>query len=63
MQQRYLSEREVSKITGFALQTLRNHRHVSLGIPYLVIGKRSIRYLPADVTAYMERTRISPEGN
>jgi hypothetical protein len=59
----YLTEKQVSVITGFALQTLRNHRHVSSGIPYLVVGKRAIRYRPQDVTEFMEKTRIEPEGN
>ena len=61
-QQKYLNERQVSEITGFAVQTLRNHRFQSVGIPYLVVGKRAIRYRPADVQAYMEKCRINPEG-
>ena len=58
----YLTEKATAELTGFAVQTLRNHRHESRGIPYLVVGQRSIRYRPADVTEYMERTRIEPEG-
>ena len=58
----YLTEKEVSAQTRFSIQTLRNHRHESRGIPYLKIN-RSIRYRPADVTEYMEKTRIDPESN
>ena len=58
----YLTEKQVAGITNFAIQTLRNHRMDSRGIPYLKIG-RSIRYRPQDVTKYMERTRIEPEAN
>jgi len=58
---KYLTEKDVSEITGFALQTLRNHRHFSKGIPYLKIN-RSIRYRPEDIEAYMERCRIEPEA-
>jgi hypothetical protein len=61
-EQKYLTEREVSEITGFAVQTLRNHRFQSAGIPYLVCGKRSIRYLPQDVEEFMESVRIDPQG-
>ena len=57
---KYLTEKDVSQITGFALQTLRNHRHVSQGIPYLKIN-RSIRYRENDVINYMERVVVNPE--
>jgi hypothetical protein len=60
--ERYLTETATANITGFAVQTLRNHRHESKGIPYLKIG-RSIRYRPADVAGYMEKTLIIPEAN
>lgn len=54
---RYLNEQEVSHITGFALSTLRNHRHHRKGIPYLKCG-RAIRYSLGDVLSYMESRRI-----
>lgn len=55
----YLTEVEVSEITRLKLPTLRNHRHLSRGIPYIKIG-RSVRYDPADVEAYMQKNRIVP---
>jgi len=55
----YLKEQEVSEITGLAVQTLRNQRHVRKGIPYLKIGARSIMYKTADVVSFMERHRIA----
>jgi hypothetical protein len=57
----YLTEKEVSRATKFSIQTLRNHRHESKGIPYLKIN-RSVRYRPVDVQAYMERVFVNPEG-
>jgi len=57
--QEYLTEKDVSKSTKFSLQTLRNHRHESRGIPYLKIN-RSIRYRARDVQEYMERVLINP---
>jgi hypothetical protein len=57
----YLTEKQVAGITNFAIQTLRNHRQDSRGIPYLKVG-RSVRYRPADVKSYMEKVLIDPEG-
>ena len=50
---KFLTPREVSEITGFALQTLANHRLNRRGIPYSKIGGGesggTIRYALADV--------------
>ena len=56
----YLSEKEVSSLTGFALSTLRNKRFAREGIPYLKIG-RAVRYKRQDVIQYMENHRIDFE--
>ena len=55
----YLNEVEVAAITGRAVSTLRNERHLRRGLPYLKIGKRSIRYKTVDIIATMESRRIS----
>lgn len=57
----FINEKVVSEITGLKLPTLRNHRFLCKGLPYVKIG-RSIRYDPADVYAYMEKHRIDPEA-
>ena len=57
----YLNEREAAELTGRALSTLRNERHLRRGIPYLKVGGRTIRYKISDVLAYMEKQRIAPE--
>jgi hypothetical protein len=57
---RYLTEREVSKITGFAVQTLRNDRYMGRGIPYIKRG-HSVRYSSTDVFEYMENGKIKTE--
>jgi hypothetical protein len=59
---RYVNERVVSKITGLALQTLRNHRFQKRGIPYSRIG-RSIRYSMEDIINFMERRKIQTEDS
>lgn len=53
----YLTEKEVSQMTKFALPTLRNYRHQGKGPSYVKIG-RSVRYLMADVLKFMEEGRV-----
>lgn len=57
----YLNEKQVSEMTGRALSTLRNDRHLRRGMPYLKIGK-SIRYSQSDVITWMEERKITPEN-
>ena len=57
---RYLNEQEVSVITGFKLPTLRNHRHLRKGIPWIKAGS-SIKYDPEDVESYMQSHRVDPD--
>lgn len=53
----YLKEKEVSKMTGLALPTLRNHRSQGLGLPYIKVG-RAVRYSEKDVIDYFESHKI-----
>jgi hypothetical protein len=57
--QRYIDEREVSRIIGRGLQTLRNDRCKGRGLPYIKFG-RQVRYLESEVIAAMEARRIEP---
>jgi len=57
----YLNEKETAVLTNRALATLRNDRHLRRGIPYLKVGKRSVRYKLDDAIAFMETRRISFE--
>ncbi len=54
----YLTEKAVSEMTGRALSTLRNDRCQGRGLPYIVMGVRSIRYDLADVKRYMESRKV-----
>ena len=58
---RYIDEREVARITGRAVQSLRNDRFVGKGFPYVKVG-RSVRYNLAEVLEWMERHRVTPGG-
>jgi excisionase family DNA binding protein len=57
MQQQYLTEKQVSELTGLALSTLRNDRAQDRRIPYLKIGK-SVRYDVADLKNFLESCKI-----
>ena len=58
---KYLKEEEVSRLTGVALSSLRNSRHLKRGIPYCKIG-RSVRYCWQDIVDFMERCKIATEN-
>ena len=57
---RYLNEREVSELTGIAVQTLRNQRASKNPdmIPYIRIGKKLIRYDSRDVHEFMDAHKV-----
>lgn len=57
MIKKYISEKEVSAITGRALQSLRNDRFKGRGFPYYKIGK-SVRYEEEAVIAIMEKSKV-----
>ncbi len=59
MKKPFINEKEAAAITGRALSTFRNDRHMRRGIPYLKVGRRTIRYRLVDVIAFMEATRIT----
>ena len=57
---RYINEREVSRIRGAALQTLRNERAAGKGIPFYRFG-RSVRYRFDEVISWLEAHRVPPK--
>jgi hypothetical protein len=59
----FLNEKETAELTGRALSTLRNERHLRRGIPYLKVSRRTIRYKLDDVLLFMQALRISFDDN
>ena len=53
----YINEKQVSKLTSFALSTLRNGRSNNKLFPFYKVG-RSVRYKLEDVINFMEQHRI-----
>jgi predicted DNA-binding transcriptional regulator AlpA len=60
---KYLTEKQVSELTGLALPTLRNDRFLGRRLPYVKFGK-AVRYNEADVVGFMEdhKIRTSNDG-
>ncbi len=58
---RLMTDIEVAKVKKCSVQTLRNNRHLGVGLPYIRDG-RSIRYAPSDVAADILKGRIDPEA-
>lgn len=48
-----LDEKEVAATLGIAPGTLRNWRSLRIGIPYVKLGKRAVRYRRADVDVFV----------
>ena len=63
MEQRYITGREVAKLTGLSVSTLNKARSwktgAAAGLAYVKIG-RSVRYALADVEAFMSANRVNP---
>ena len=57
MSKRYINEKELSAMTGRALQTLRNDRFNGRGFPYIKLGK-SVRYDQEVAIAIMEQSKV-----
>ncbi len=63
--QTLITEKKLSELTGLALQTIRNQRHLRRGFPYYRLGngkRAAIRYTIEDVQGYLDQRRIDPEG-
>jgi hypothetical protein len=57
MPKRYITEKQLSDMTGRALQTLRNDRFNGRGFPYIKLGK-SVRYDEEVAIAIMEQSKV-----
>jgi hypothetical protein len=60
-QDRYVNDVEAAEILSASPQTLRNWRHLGRGPIYRKKG-RMVRYLLADLHAFMNAGRIDPEA-
>ena len=49
-----LTEEEAARIVGVAVKTMRNWRSKGIGPPWIAVGRKLVRYRPADLRAYQE---------
>lgn len=61
VEDRYVTEREIEKLTGRSVFTLRNDRSQNRGFPYVKNG-RQVRYPLREVIQIMENKKIDPEA-
>jgi predicted DNA-binding transcriptional regulator AlpA len=59
---RFLTEVEVSALTGIPKMTLRSHRHLRRGLPYVKVG-HLVRYDCVEVEKYLAERTIRPEAS
>jgi hypothetical protein len=56
-QSRWISEKEAAKIMSVSVSTLRAHRFLRKGLPYIKVG-RAVRYSLEDIANFMQAHRI-----
>ena len=61
-QTEFLTDVQVSVLTGFSVQTLRNWRFQGKGLPYSKVGRRAVRYEKSDVLSFMRERKIMPRN-
>ena len=55
----FLCEKKVALLLGLSVYTLQRDRSKSRGIPFVVIGSRTIRYRLSDVLAWAEASNAT----
>jgi hypothetical protein len=58
----HVTEKVVSTITGRSCKSLQHDRHLNVGIPFKRLNATSVRYLVADVLAWIERQPSGGDG-
>lgn len=57
---RLLQDTQAAEVLGIAVQTMRNWRYLGIGVPYVRLGSRTIRYDAADLERYIFEGRVVP---
>lgn len=60
MRERLLRPSEAAEMLNLDDQTLANHRCKGVGIPYIKLGSRLVRYRESDILAAIESGRVVP---
>jgi len=62
MDKRFLNEKELSKLIGRSLSTLRHDRRKGKGVPFIKI-QRQVKYDLDDVLCFMESNKVLITGS
>lgn len=57
---RLLSDLEAAPVLGISVQTLRNWRCNGVGVPYVRVGSRAIRYDVSDLELFIAEGKVEP---
>lgn len=57
-----LNERETAERLGLSVKALQKWRFVGIGLPYVKLGTKSIRYDERDIEAYVQSCRVQVNG-
>ena len=57
------TEQEVANFGFGSAGTLRNNRYRGIGLPFVRLGKRAIRYRRDDLIKFLNDNRIEPQNN
>ncbi len=58
-QPRWLTEKQVAKLTGISCSSLQKQRFKGTGFPYVKVGARLVRYSEVEVVKYMQAHQIN----
>jgi len=56
------TEKELEQMGFGKAPTLRNNRHRHVGLPFVRVGKRSIRYHKDDLIRHLKENRVEPKN-
>jgi hypothetical protein len=55
-----LTEEQVAELTGIPVVSLKTERHRGVGMPYVKLSPRRVRYRADEVAAYIEAHTVRP---
>lgn len=53
-----LNERQAAERLGLSVKALQKWRFVGIGLPYVKLGTKSVRYDENDIAAYIQACRV-----
>lgn len=57
-----MDSKQLGSVIGTTAEALAQDRYLGIGIPYVIVGRRRVRYLKADVVRYLTENRRGGQG-